>query len=812
MGFSTGHDIGRLLQPERGNPDFDLILRSLSEGIDNNAELSIIKNTGLIMSFYTLPILKDQANNMSIITGYIISFLELKYGIKKLEDSVTYVTKNGEEIEEMIKSKFNLELIHQTANQFSEQMLSKNETAMLKLQQSGLDVKSRSDYFKRMSNMYKNTLPNGKKCFNEDFTNYFESLFRTNDTVPYETELLQRVSHIVQKRRKAYSDIATHAVGEQPMIREQSVAMRYDVAPSNIVKSVSGNERTIQEYNECRESALQHTYTGYIKELRDGYRKASEKAHTLIDSAADDTRLDILVAVAYLTQSRKLLEEPEGPKGLAIPEWKQKMIDARDDTEVIPTPAESEVECNFYDGVAMEGSLIQQIGDPHTTLLPIPRGRHIISKLIDRSLIPDQYDDDIKIKLKNLQEEYISGLEEVPIADLFGDGDVNVIGDGRGQERKNYAFGTLPPDSERSIQVTHDEHAKKAREMKRVIKHMSGHTPIPDWMRQLPTGKPLDSEFKPWGQWDDPQYRTDLTIRSIRRIQNLGISLLKILRWLGAPATDIEMDMMNEHINRVSDSNVIGADGEFKTERDQLDAMGYVLKDLFDIKRDRPVSSNSLSDPSKLAKYESHFIKFYQMSYYDYQRLTGQSRTQMRNLVHLAIRVDLIKHIQYIGVHGQSVREPLEPLEPDQINITEEHSEFLGILAKVLNALIKHGGSEIVDPDRSKIDWRYEERFKEFANKRKVTSAHTVKKDTGLNINTPYAGPVCQTGEFLDSIVNEDEEEEFDPFKAAASDDYDENHSDAGDSIAGDERLGDGEADANMFQGEVEDDFDPMNI
>lgn len=801
------------------NPQLDPILKSMSKDISSDSDLSVIKNTGLIMSFFTLPILKSQANNMSIILGHIISLLELKYGIK--QDNKSYLTNDGDDIEQMLKRHFTLPVIHKLANQFSEQMFNKYEMTLSIMQSSGLDAnKARVDYFKRMSNMFNNIMPNGEKCFNAQFTEHFEILFRAKSQQLYEDELSNYVTQVVQKLRRDYAAIYDgKPVGVKPLAREKEFAMWYDVAPTGMVGTGFGATQTISEYQQCRLSAQQKTYTGYLEELREGYNAVSEVAKGL--SRTDD-KDDLLVTVGYLAQSQKLLEEPAGEE---VPEWKQEMSDARGMLNMELHGPEKQ-ECEFMPEGYGDIDRNQQLNVSsvfHTIIWPLRAGRYNLGSLSDRSLVIDPYDNEqgqhVRIKLDNLQKAYTEGLEEVPIADLFSDNEdaTVIVNDHLGQQRQNYAFGTIPRESKLSIQLMHNERAKKAREMQRIIKHMTNHTKIPDWMR----GDDDIEEFKPWGPWDNPSYNTDLTIRSIRRIQNLGVSLVKILRWLGTPASETEMDLMHQYIQRANEGNIIGADAEFKSERDHLDALGYVLKDLFDIKLDL-VKNPESAEQMKLADYESHFIEMYQMSYNEYQELTSKdgspdgssdgsadgSTTQMRNLVNLSLRTDLIKHAQYIGVHGQSVRDFLAPIELDQIQFTGDHHKFIITVAKVLNALIKHGGPEIIDPDRSEIDWRYEERFKEFANKRKVTTARTVKKDVGININTIYAGAVAPTETFMD---DDDADDDYDPLAEITPEGYDEYDGYEGEEDPPeDERLGDEDADVNMFEGEVEEEYDPM--
>lgn len=834
--------INSMLAPDSGSDrekELNRVLHEMSAAKEGDkSKDNIIKNEGLLIAFFNLPIIKAQAKNITVILGYLSSFLEIKYGTKtRVGDKTVYLTSDQSDISEMIKHEFTMEFIHDILGKFTGLMYNKYSMTLAMMQQMSREKQGRMVYFRRMMEMYNHIMTNGQSSFNPKFTLYFEELLRSKKNVTYVEERKRHVSIVVAGLRKSQASIYDlKKEGEKPMVRERRVAMWYDIAPQGIVGYAKDQVNSIQELVECQESAKQRTYTKYLEELRTGYRKASDKAKeiTHITDVAESSgeSLDILTTTAYLTQGEKFLNEPKEDK--EMPDWKREMSKAKL-TYTLSDMVEPEPEvCTFMDKGYQDIVLRQQmmVDAPfHTVTIPIHPGQYNLGKLVDRSSIPEPVivSNSIHKKLLNLQKSYDKELEQQNIGGLFSNGG-DLISDELGDSRQNYVSGTLPIKSKHSIETLHNEQAKKAREMQRVVDRLTGHAEIPDFLRSDED----PDEFKPWGPWDDPSHKIDLTIRRVRRSQNVGMSLVKILRWLGTAMTEQEMDIMGQYIQRSRAGNIIGADGEFKIERDQIDAMGYVLKDLYDIKIKLMKSQDSDEFKNmKLAEYESHFTEFYQMSYDNYRTLARKlhdpasgpawdDKYQMLNLVSLAIKVDIIKHIQYIGIHGQSVKDPEAQIDMEKITINHDHKPFLKVVAEVLDALIKNGGPDIIDPNRSDIDWRYEERFMEYAGKKKLTTARTVKDKAGLNINTPYAG-MQATGEIPDIFPDVDDEydpmkaaeldeqmnapdDNFDPMAMATPDGYNEPLPIGEDEVPDDEELDGLE---NEFQGE---DFDPMDL
>lgn len=780
----------------------------------------IIANEGLIMSYFTLPILHSQSQNISIIMGYIASLLEIKYGVKQITgNTAIYVDSDGNEISEYVKNLVNMPMLHEVASEFSSVMYNKYKITISMLQQMSLEKQSSITYFRRMQNMFNHLMPNGKSCFNVEFTKFNEILFRSKENRPYIDERKQHYDTVLKQQRVDNASIYNRKPeGEKPMVRERRIAMIYDIAPSNILQYApnQGQVDNIQEFKDCMEASIQRSYNGYLQDLRNGYVAASDKAKeitSLTDEADEDgSSLEVLTTTAYLAQGTKLLNEPTQDKA---PEWKVNLQEQRETFSLQDQLKQPSTEtCGFMSDDY--GDIIRRrqiVVDPiyHTNLIPISKGRTVVGQIVDRSEItePIIQDETVLIKLVNLENSYKDGINSNSIGGLFADTEDAIVNDGKGSSRQSYVFNKIPEKNLHSISVTHNEQLKKAREMRRIIKHMSGHKHVPDFMRT--PGDP--DEFKPWGELEP----MDLTIRRIHRVQNIGISLVRILRWLGAPVTEQEMEIMAQHIQRARESNVIGADAEFKMERDQIDSMGYVLKDLFDIKMDLVKNSDIKVEAMKLHDYEAHYIEMYEMSYSNYQKLCQRenididdSSTNMLNIVRAAIQVDLIKHMQYIGINGQEmVRDSTKSVMSDDILINPvEHTKFLETVAAVINALTKHAGPDIIDPNRSDIDWRYEERFMEYASKRKITTARSVKDRGGLNINTVYAG-MKATGDF--NVIDDQEEDDFDPMAVAAPDGYNDDNMDVNeDDPPDDEALVYEEDEGNIFQGEAE--FDPLEL
>lgn len=784
-----------LLLPDPGSPlanQLDSILRDMSKSPTSirGTKEDVLANDYFLFAYYNLPIVNILSRNISIILGYVSSFLETKYGIKEIiGGKPIYVNNNKQEISEMIKAKLdlNMEFIHEIIRNYTSVLDNKYLTTVSMLRVMAQPAKVVS-YFSKMRNLFKY---HGSNVFNPRFTLYFSSLFHKD----YTAELKRLMDNSLLERRKAEASIYNAMQeGKKPMARERQIAMWYDIASPNVISSVPGSGQTdsIEDYQACKESAQQRTYTGYIDQLRIGYEAASEKAKEITSLeetavAADGSNIDILTTTGYLAQSQKLLDEP---KGDAIPTWKEGMIEARDSHELQLDPPEMD-RCEFmpdgYQNIIRRGQLIVDHAF-HTTLISIHQGRYDVGELVDRSTIDlglglDDQGNDVWVKLTNLraaeQDESAVPLSQYSFGGLFSDEEDSVIDDNNGNIRKNYVSGTLPDKSRISIVDTHNERAHKAKQMRRVVKLQSEHKLIPEFLR----GDDDMEVFKPWGGWDNEQRETaaiteDLVVRRIRRVQNIGMSLIKILRWLGRTMSQMEMDVMGSYIRLSHDSNIIGADLEFKTTRDQIDGMGYILKDLYDLKLE--LANDPSAESYHLANYESHFEEFYQMSYWEYrtyvQNMDSENasewddKTYMLDLVYLSIVSDLYKHIRSMGADGQAVNDPLTPINMDQLPNLRlgPNKGFVKVVAQVLNALIKHAGPEILDPDRSDIDWRYEERFMEYASKRKIVTARSVKRQSGLNINTPYVG---QPTNVLDFDEEEDDDTE-DPMDMVAPDDY----------------------------------------
>jgi hypothetical protein len=786
--------VNDLLSPKAESPlagELDSVLRDMSKSPNSGRGTSndVLENEHFIFAYYNLPIVNTLSRNISIILGYVSNFLETKYGIKEMVGGKPiYLNNNRQEIAEMIKIKLDLkmEFIHEIIRKYTSIIDNKYLTTVSMLGAMGQPDKV--TYFDKMRNLFRY---HGSNVFNPRFTLYFSSLFQ-NGSSDFNTELKKLMDNTLWERRKIDASIYdAMQEGKKPMVRERQIAMWYDIASPDVVSSVPGSGRTdsIDDYQACKESAQQRTYTGYIEQLRTGYEAASEKAKEItsleeVAVAADGSNIDILTTTGYLAQSQKLLDEP---KEDVVPQWKEAMMDARANYQLKLTSPETD-RCEFmpedFQNIIRRGQLIVDHAF-HTTLIPIHQGRYDVGELVDRSMIDlglrlDDQENETWIRLTNLRAAEQNGLSQYSFGGLFSDEEGAVIDDNNANIRKNYVSGTIPDKSRISIVDTHNERAHKSKQMRRVVKLQTEHKLIPEFLR----GDDDMDVFKPWGGWDDEQRETaaiteDLVIRRIRRVQNIGMSLIKILRWLGRTMTQMEMEVMGSYIKLARDGNVIGADMEFNTTRDQIDGMGYILKDLYDLKLELIKDDDAGS--YHLANYESHFEEFYQMSYWEYSTyvqnmdpdnaVEWDNKTYMLDLVYLSIVSDLFKHIRSIGADGQAVNDPLASINMEQLPDLRlrPNKGFIKVVAQVLNALIKHAGPEILDPDRSDIDWRYEERFMEYASKRKVVTARSIKKQSGLNINTPYIGqPTSVSYEF-----DEGDDDAEDPMDmVAAPDDY----------------------------------------
>jgi hypothetical protein len=220
-----------------------------------------------------------------------------------------------------------------------------------------------------------------------------------------------------------------------------------------------------------------------------------------------------------------------------------------------------------------------------------------------------------------------------------------------------------------------------------------------------------------------------------------------------------------------------------------------VLEELFAIKK-RLTENKEEAEDMKLDGYKTHFSDLYQMSYNDFKKLVVDAdKAQMRNLVNLAIRVDIIKHIHFIGIQGQAGIRNDDPIRPDSVNITPKHYPFIKVVAEVTNALMTHGGSNIIDPDRSIFDWLYEDRFMEFAAKKHSAATRGTKGKAVNMINIPYAG---MRSTMVVEAEDEDEgdDDDFNIYKEEEVDDKkDEDEGEAADELLDDENNEDDEDD-----------------
>jgi hypothetical protein len=592
------------------------------------------------------------------------------------------------------------------------------------------------------------------------------------------TERIRHLEIVIDNQRRINKSYKDKKEGEKQIVRERQVAMVYDVADTSLVTNWGGNIDTIDKYYDCKQSAMQLTYTGYLETLRSGYRDATQTAQELAvadhissgEIGKDGSNLDILTSTAYLTQGTPLLHEFDPPtEDYEPPEWKTKMSEEHEQHNLDLDDVVGG-DCSFMNEDHQTIMVQQQanvIPAFHTTMIPLRAGGESISRLNDKSTFSIVYDEDFRTKLENLKTAAANAeISKHGMSGLFANDGDNYIEDNNGGRRHFYISGELDNASRDSLLNTHNEQAKKAREMKRVLVHTRGHTTIPDFMHS----EEDPEQFKPWGKWDDPSYKTDIRVRQIRRSQNVGMSLLKILRWLGTSMTQEELEEMNQYIEMSREGNIIGADGEFKMERDQIDAMGYTLKDLFDIKK--MLAETDSHDSMKLGEYRSHFAEFYSMSYHDYSMLsegggtatdedTPDYKQQMLDLVVVSIRIDIIKHLQHIGINRQSIWDPSSTVT--NVVIQPQHKAFLLVVKDVLNALMKNAGSDIIDPDRSEIDWLYHERFVEYAVKKNVVTVKSVREESGLSINDPYAGSLEKDlTEFVPTLEGADDD--FDPF------------------------------------------------
>ena len=699
------------------------------ENILNSLTTSnFIGNPEILMLYYTLPVLPKIAKNIGIILSHVGSFLELKYGNKTAEG--TYQSARNDDISEVVKDIMTMEMIHSIANNYQNEMHIQYSTeATIRSQESGYETLI-AKHFIPMKRIL-----NGKgRGFHPEFTDHYETLFRSTRGKRFIDQYQELYEKELQALRVRFSsDYNEKRVGKPPLVRDTQFSFYYNTMDS---LPEFGTD-TIDNYLKCKQMQVQRTYENYVKELRDGYLKANLVA----DGAVEE--LDKLTNVAAVTQGnmnmswwkedprlRDLEFDGKTPKTSDIipflnnPEEQELMID-------LSTPAETE--CHFMSTGYQDVSLNEQ---KHTEP-SFSTFNGDLNIFQDGSFVPIKLDSTGQLRnrdthhqelsqidmlcIKNLLTYYIGKQSEEINTNLF------VSDDETATMIEGFLQANMSAESRNVITKTYNEHRKKARELLSVTNLMDAEfTKPPSFIG--------DEELTPWGRWAIDTYgiTEPLLKRQIKKIQNFGKSLSKILRWLGN-------GNMTEEVN---DIHEFGINSDFKIEKDHLDPTGYILSDLVRIKADDIAGY-------KFDEYQMHFPKIYNLSPGEFHNILKEMKEQQQiteeqyndlqdtiltvllECMVLAIKIDIMKHSDYIK---NNTRDSTSVLEGSEWYKYVDES-YISTVSNVLDVLRKYTDSSITDPDRSKIDQLYADRFAQFAAKRKIITRDGRDNSNSLKLN-----------------------------------------------------------------------------
>jgi hypothetical protein len=704
-----------------------------------------------IMSYYTLPILRLQGINISLIFAYLTSFLELKYGTKEQVDEDVFMT--------ILMNYVDTEFVHQACNLYSEKMHTKYTSLLHMLNVMSAEQQAKKSYFNKIGKLYQGR-QGELQCFNEEFTEHYEILLRSGkkgyfdslrDSYKQELKLLRTNQEYTKK-----------VPGQKVVVRDNLASLYYNQAPTWLL-SEPGDTYNFDDYENCVASTHQRVMgeDGYLIALRQLYAEAEKikdveigdqgttVGSLLATQCTEDCVPPVLGHMALygcVAQGIKLMTLGN----TEYPEDYEKFESTIEEYELTLTdlPAPPEQECSFIPEALKkyvhnsskrvyphlrQGSFNVPIAAGQNMLLP-PAQRQSIDMLKERVYtINKDYLDDPKFVNR------MKRLHAYQNDDLVKDNDVNGIFEGK---RRNYCFNVIPETSYTGITKSYNEPYKKAREMRNIHAHSDiTYQKVPSYMAEDD-----DTFLYPWGELAV----LSLVLRRVKRCQNIGKMIAKIIRWLGRLMTDEEMNAMKQSIHASNKANVVGADREFKMEKDQITPQGYILTELYDLKLVVQANHGEKAANAKLDDYEPHNVSLYDMGYDDYKTLVHKkqlkdsdgefldSQTNFLDLIYMCIKVDIMKHLEFIG---QGQKTPDAPVQTGiQYNVDVNQTSFIEIVGKIIDSLNNNAGPSVVDPNRADIDKLYELRFYEFANKRSVTTAKVARKKTGIDINTAYAG------------------------------------------------------------------------
>lgn len=728
------------------NSEFRRVMR------DVGGEVSPTESSVYAMSYFTLPILREQAINITTILSYIASFLELKYGTKMSD--TRFVTDSGDDIAAMIQSHVTTGFVHHICNEFSELMNSKYHALVHMLHQMGPSRTKIKDYHTSIQRMYE-SVRDGSKCFNPEFTKFYEIYLRIRSTQPFFEYLEKRYeSELKERRVMQKSQYANKEIGKKVVITIRNGDLMYNV--STVSLNVDQHPDSLAGYERCRAAARQKVYTsgGYLSELSQVYRDATAAVKDEVDSdlPAEDTEAyeyGMLTAVAHEAYGMELMDTT-GDKDHVIP------VPLGDSI-----PPASKGSCTFLADELRKFDLktqtqFHEIFMPYDGDLPQSAVAENVGRLIDRSAQHATYADLWQkiVHLKDYYDKYTEEEEDDGVKGIFE------------ADRSAYVNGVIPPRSARVIKETHNERLKKALDLRNIHKYTKAEAPtVPDI---LGPDEDDPEALYPWGDLSQP----DIILRSATHCQNLGRFLVMLIRWIGVPLSPDEMESMQNRIRSSREGNVWGANKEFKIETDQISSLGYVLEDLFALKKQVSETEAESEEAGRQWDYLSQYEELYQISYNEYKNFIAglpegatddiqledpESPEAFLRLITTALRADIVKHMNYI------TRGTRSPLTRVVFTYHAHHKQFIEVLTKMLDVLAENAGPEIIDPDRNKIDEMYELRFREYASKKKIVVPRDKSKQPSININSQYVGQVSAA---LDTEVELDVDDDYDPMSA----------------------------------------------
>jgi hypothetical protein len=689
---------------------------------------NFIDNETLLMLYFTLPILPKIAKNITMIISHIASFIEIKYGEKVEKNSTFIYQSKGKEISDVLKSKINSEFIHTVANKYQSEMYHIYSTEAVMLSQGT----GQHDVIAKLLIPMKRIFNGKYQGFSSLFTDYYEKLIRETKGIPFNDQntrnYTKELNDIRQQFQEEYSE---KRVGKTPIVRDSQFSMYYN--PKSVLPQINRNTSTIQEYLECKQVQVQQTYNEYTKTLREGYVVASD---TLAKGIVND--IDYLTTVGAAAQGvttmswwteggdtrlqdvRKSLDEEALPRLKDI----NAVLNTSEESELLVSiPDQQDNICQFitsYQDVSLNE---QKVSQPIFHTYNGDHGSIEHLKYIHNRDVPG----DLPSNLQKLATNLIEYDENDEL-------DTNIFT----SLAENLLQADMTQESKNVITKTFNEHRKKAREQRSLTKFMDQEfNEIPDFMKEDST--PI--QLTPWGRWAENNYGNNLNHRKIKKIQNLAKSITKIIRWMGN----------NDTTQSEGYIDVFGASIEFKTEKDHLDPKGYILSELSAIKAD------IVDDSLKLHEYEMHFPEIYNLSFKEFKELLDSAPTQQQFMqcIVLSIKLDILKHKDYISSAGRSNEEIIEGETWSEYNSGHTQDEFKNLVEKILVVLNNYINSEITDPDRTQIDKLYDDKFREYAAKRKIVATGDKKQKSKLDINSMYP-PSADT-----LIINMGEDSEY---------------------------------------------------